>query len=345
MVHCGPDACGGDWMKRYFTTVFIVLAVCLCLGYIGYYYNLSAIQIRLVGSKDKTEEHSLKYHFVLIAQDTNDSFWQSIKNGAQLAAKKHNAALEYNGTLINDESESLAYLNVAIASHVDGIVVYVTDEMAFTPLINKAVAQGIPVITIESDDKNSKRQAFVGPDNYAVGNSEGNLIAMNMHGVSNVAMIIGGNYARNNGSRTNLLNGFNDRIKDDAWIQVKTIQITNTGYFAAENLIRDILNQYPEVNTIVSTDYDDTLEILQVFNDLNKEGDYTLIGYGNTQKIRDYIKNGDIFGSVYEDSENTGYKSIENLIASLSNQDVPSFVDTGIYTITRGNLLTYPQGS
>ena len=49
--------------------------------------------------------------------------------------------------------EQMMYLDIAIASKVDGIVTHVLDEEKFTPLINRAVDSGIPVITVEAEAK------------------------------------------------------------------------------------------------------------------------------------------------------------------------------------------------
>jgi ribose transport system substrate-binding protein len=328
-------------MNKYIKILLIVLFTALVLGFAGYSYNLSVIQIKLAGANDNSDAPPLKYHFALIAQDMGDSFWQSVKAGAERAAKKYDAAIEFNGSMIRDESTELDYLNIAIVSHVDGIIVYVTDKAKFTPLIDKAVEMGIHVITIESDDNDSKRDAFVGPNSYTAGYYQGNLVTEASNGVSNVAMVIGGNYAGNDDAKDSLLSGFSDSIRDHTNITLVTEQDTNAGYFGAETIIRKIISEYPQVNTVVCTGNDDTLEIMQVLIDLNKEKDITVIGYNNSQQIRDYIKNNDIYGSVYEDSSETGYQSVESLVQSINGKKPPSFIDTGVYTITRNNLVSY----
>lgn len=326
--------------------MLVVLFSSLCLGFIGYSYNLNEIQIRLVGSKANGNDAPLHYHFVLIAQDMGDSFWQSVKTGAGNAGSQYSAAVEFMGSMIQDENEELKALNIAIASHADGIVVYVTDQDKFTPLIDKAVSQGIPVITIESDDKGSNRSAYVGPNSYMAGLNEGNLIIESASGgAATVAVIVGGNYVGNNDATDSLLRGFSDGINASPKIKLQTVEYSNADYFSAETIIRNILSKYPDVDTVVCTGADDTLEIVQVLIDLNRENGITVIGYSNTPQIRDYIKKDDIYGSVYEDPKDTGFQSIEKLVQRLDGQKIPSFVDTGVYTITRNNLVSYPAGS
>lgn len=332
-------------MKRSLKILLIILVASLCLGFFGYSYNLSEIQIRLVGGDKKSADKPLKYHFMMIAQDMGSDFWQAVKAGMQSAADQYGAAVEYNGSMIKDENEELDYLDIAIASHVDGLIVYVTDGSKFTPLINKAVSAGIHVVTIESDDKDSLRDTYVGPNSYMAGYNEGNLVAQASSGsAANVAVIVGGNYAGNNDAQDSLMRGFKDSIKDYHNIDMQTVQVTNPSYFSAETIIRNILSSFPHVNTVVCTGADDTLEVVQVLIDLNKESSITVIGYSNTLQIRDYIKKSDIYGSVYENPKDTGYQSIESLVKSLNGDKAPSYIDTGIYTVTRSNLVSYPAG-
>ncbi|MDR3552545.1 MAG: substrate-binding domain-containing protein [Clostridia bacterium] len=331
-------------MNRYLRIALAMLAICLCFCFVGFAYNFNEIQPRIGNGENDSQAKPKRYHFVLIAQNLDDSFWKSVRAGAESAGAKLNAAIEYNGAVISDEEEELRYFNIAIASHVDGIAVYVTDQSKFTPLIDKAVGEGIRVITIESDVKKSKRQAFVGPDSYKAGFSQGNLIVENAIGTTKVAIVIGGNYAGNADARASLLAGFRQATTGKSSISLDTIQTVSSEYFGAERIIRGILNEHPEVNMVVSTDADDTLEIVQVLIDLNKENNVRVVGYSNSQQIRNYIMNGNLLGSVYENSSGTGYACIANLVDSINEKTIPSFVDTGVYTITRINLVSYTSG-
>jgi ribose transport system substrate-binding protein len=332
-------------MKRCLKITLIMLCAVLFLGFAGYSYVLGDIQWKLAGGGAQVGGEPLKYHFVLIAQDMGDTFWQSVKTGAQSAGEKYGAAIEFNGSMIKDVEAELEYLDIAIASRVDGIVVYVTDEARFAPLIDKAVRHGIRVITIESDAEGSRRDAFVGPNSYMVGYNEGKLVQQASTGRSVVAVIVGGNYAGNRDARTSLLKGFQDSIGGHPGVTLGPVQDSDTGYFGAETIIRNILNEHPEVNTVVCTGLDDTLEIVQVLIDLNRESDITVIGYNNTPQIREYIKNNNIYGSVYENPKGSGYQSVESLVQCINGTKPPSFIDTGVYTITRSNLVSYPAGS
>ncbi len=327
-------------MKKILRAALVFLFAGLLLGFALYSYRLNEIQINLVSGSDKGGP-VLKYRFMMIAQDMGSTFWQQVRSGAEIAGEEYAAAIEFSGSMIRDEEAALELMNIAIASRVDGIVVYVTDDSNFTPLIDKAVSMGIHVVTIESDDKNSMRHTFVGPNSYTAGYYGGNLVEEATDGQANAAIIIGGNYACNNDAKISLLKGFDDSALTSPSIRYQPFEPSNAGYFAAETVIRQIVIDHPEINTVVCTDLDDTLEAVQVLIDLNKESDVTVIGYGNTPQIREYIKNSNLYGSVYEDPKETGYQSIKRLVQSITGQNPPSSISTGVFTITRDNLVSY----
>jgi ribose transport system substrate-binding protein len=61
----------------------------------------------------------------------------------------------------------------AVAANVDGIAVSPIEASAFAPVIDGAIAKGIPVITFDSDCESSQRLAYIGTNNYEAGKQAG----------------------------------------------------------------------------------------------------------------------------------------------------------------------------
>ena len=125
----------------------------------------------------------------MIYQDVDDSVWFSIKKGVEKAAKAFNVAVEFNSSSTVNGYEMLKYLDIAVASKVDGIITYVWDEEQISPLIDRAVNQGIPVITIGRDVKESNRTAFIGVNTYDYGIQLGRMIVAATRGQGEVAIV------------------------------------------------------------------------------------------------------------------------------------------------------------
>jgi ribose transport system substrate-binding protein len=90
------------------------------------------------------------------------------KLGMREAGELLGVKTEYVGPTGNNWSEMIADFETAISKRPGGIVV-VGFEDALVPVINKAVEQGIPVVTVDADLPRSKRVAFVGTGNYNAG--------------------------------------------------------------------------------------------------------------------------------------------------------------------------------
>ena len=81
----------------------------------------------------------------------SDAFWTQIQTGAQEAAAKDNVNFEYAGS--GQIPEQSNFIQNAIDSKVDGIIVTLPDAVALGPVVQKAVAAGIPVVAINAGDR------------------------------------------------------------------------------------------------------------------------------------------------------------------------------------------------
>jgi len=320
----------------------VVILVFIFIFLIGYSINYFQINLLEANSLLKESSSKIDYHFIVIAQNTDDSYWQTVREGCFDAASEFNVAVEFNGPRFTNMDEQVKYFKMAVASRVDGIVTHVLDEEVFTPLIDEATEAGIPVITIETDAKNSKRKAFVGTNTYNLGGEAGKLVLESVGDEAVIGIIIKSFNGTSENVPQNLrVAGFKDTLKDAPNAIIKTIQSSGAGLFSAEEVTRQILYNYPEVNTIICTNVKDTICAAQIVVDLNKVGQVTIIGYGDAPEILRYIEKGVIYGTVAANPYEMGYESIRSLVEYKKKFMTSSYVDTGARVITARNLEEY----
>ena len=80
----------------------------------------------------------------------NDPFWSVVKNGVDLAAEHTGANVEYRAPETFDMVAMSQLIDAAVNQEPDGIVVSIPDGDALGPSIERAVAAGIPVISMNS---------------------------------------------------------------------------------------------------------------------------------------------------------------------------------------------------
>ncbi|WP_439123323.1 sugar ABC transporter substrate-binding protein [Marivita sp.] len=80
----------------------------------------------------------------------NDPFWSVVKNGVDLAAEHTGANVEYRAPETFDMVAMAQLIDAAVNQEPDGLVVSIPDGDALGPSIERAVAAGIPVISMNS---------------------------------------------------------------------------------------------------------------------------------------------------------------------------------------------------
>ena len=116
-----------------------------------------------------------RYVMITHTQGT-DPFWPVVEKGGRDAARHVGATLEYNFDVSGDMAAMAALIEAAAASEPDGIIVSLPDPAALGPAIKSAVADGIPVVTINSGLESSAELGalmHVGQPEYDAGMAAG----------------------------------------------------------------------------------------------------------------------------------------------------------------------------
>ena len=106
----------------------------------------------------------------------SDPFWSVVKNGVTQAAEDTKITVDYRAPETFDMVAMAQLIDAAVNQNPKGIVVSVPDADALGPSIEKAVAAGIPVITMNSGSDVSKKLGallHVGQDEYEAGKTAG----------------------------------------------------------------------------------------------------------------------------------------------------------------------------
>ncbi|NIX75770.1 sugar ABC transporter substrate-binding protein [Microvirga terricola] len=106
----------------------------------------------------------------------NDPFWSVVKNGVTAAGKDMNVQVDYRAPETFDMVAMGQLIDAAINQKPAGLIVSIPDASALGPSIKKAVAAGIPVISMNSGSDVSKGLGallHVGQDEADAGRAAG----------------------------------------------------------------------------------------------------------------------------------------------------------------------------
>ena len=116
-------------------------------------------------------------HIIVVSHgQANDPFWSVVKNGVVAGAKDMGVAVDYRAPETFDMVAMSQLIDAAVNQKPSGLIVSIPDASALAPSIKKAVAAGIPVISMNSGSDVSKSLGallHVGQDEETAGKAAG----------------------------------------------------------------------------------------------------------------------------------------------------------------------------
>ncbi|MDD3705183.1 MAG: substrate-binding domain-containing protein [Clostridiaceae bacterium] len=218
-----------------------------------------------------------------MAQNSVDPFWNEVMQGIQDSAEDNNVVVEYNAPRFNNPKEELQFMDIAIISKVDGIITHVPGGIGFTDIIDKAYDNGIPVITIENDDSESKRYAFAGTNSFELGSEAARLLIEATDANAKVAVILNGDLEQDAIEHNLKMNGFISTLKEYPNMNIVKTYTSKMGILSAEEITQTIIDSNNGVNAIFTASSADTLGSAQLIVDRSRVGKIILVGYGNSE--------------------------------------------------------------
>jgi len=117
-----------------------------------------------------------KYILVSHAPDS-DSWWNTVKNGIELAGKQMGVTVEYRNPPTGDLADMARIIQQAAASNPNGIITTLSDYDVLSGPIRDAVDRGINVIIMNSGTPEQAREVgalmYVGQPEYDAGHAAG----------------------------------------------------------------------------------------------------------------------------------------------------------------------------
>jgi len=318
--------------KKWLAGVFVLFTV-LAYLFIGFAHQsgkMGSIVQELHGHPGNLGH---RYHIVLIEQERYHPYWEMVEKGAEKAAEKYGIDIEFTGPVRNNMDEQINLLEKAIAARVDAIIVQGLNGERFTPVIDKAVQRGIPVVTIDTDAPASRRLAYVGTDNEAAGESLGRLVVQTTGGSGKIGVIIGSEVAENQLQR---LNGLKNIVKGYENLEIVDVRSSNISHMEAIQQAADMLRIHPEINIMVGTSSTDALGVLQAAKSLKRDS-LTIIGFDNQEDTLAAILRGEIKATIAQEPYLMGETAVRLLNDHFQGKTLYPAYYTGVKVLDKHN--------
>jgi ribose transport system substrate-binding protein len=309
----------------------------------------AALVLPLIGCGS---QHSADEKYFLIATLTKVPYWQEAQAGVRHAATQMQVRAQMVGPETFDPKGQHDQFVDLLKQKPTGILISVSDPSQVQGDIDAAIAQGIPVITMDSDAPLSKRLMFIGTDNYKAGVMGAKVAASKLQGKGNVVVFT----MPEQPNLIDRLRGYRDTFA--AYPQIKITEIVDMkgdpgiSFDKTEELVEKKAN----VDAFVCLEARSCAEVADVLVRKSVPGKI-IVSMDTDERVLLDIQKGLITATVAQKPFTMAYLGIKTLddlhhhplpsLATNWSQDfsspIPSFIDTGATLIDKSNVDGFIQ--
>src|SRR5947199_6172078 len=295
--------------------------------------------------------HDADEKYFLISANIKIPYWEMAGAGLSKAASDLKVRSKFDGPDGYDPKAEQEALQKAIQQKATGILISVVDPALMKDDIDRAIASGIPVITIDSDAPTSKRLFFIGTNNYDAGLAGGKRLVQELKGKGNVAVFT-------MPSQSNLkerLHGYKDAIEGTQVKLAQTIDIKGDPRIAFDTATQMLASDKKEhIDAFVCLEALSGKEIATVLQNNGIKG-RTIIAMDTDPETLDWVQKGVIAATISQKPYTMAYVGLKMLddlhhsqLGNLNSDwardsfsPVPAFIDTGSALVDKSNVEAF----
>jgi simple sugar transport system substrate-binding protein len=248
------------------------------------------------------------FRFVVVTHgQAADPFWSVVKNGVDQAAKDMGVSVEYQAPARFDMVAMSQLIDAAVATNPDGLVVSIPDANALGPAIKRAVAAGIPVISINSGSDVAQSLGIlthVGQTEFEAGQGGGT--QMGAAGVKHALCV---NQEVGNAALDLRCNGFKDTIsKAGATVDVLAVDLANPT--DSQQRITAAVTADPTIDGIMTLGPTGAAPALAALTQMGKLGTIKLATFDLSPEVLTAISQGNMLFAIDQQQYEQGYLPI-----------------------------------
>jgi ribose transport system substrate-binding protein len=280
----------------------------------------------------------------MIAKESANPVFASSRIGAEQAAEDLGKANGFKITIdwltpnTQDGQVQAQRIAQAVNDGADYILISCSDASKVNGAINDAVAKGVPVMTFDSDAPDSKRFAFYGADDTAVGTQVmDELEALSPNTPLNVAVLAGGQNAPNLQKRSAGVLAEAKKFKN-----VKIVGVFNhleTPADAAQEVIKDD-GAHPEINAWAMIG---GWPLFSTALMTMSPSQYKIVAVDALPQELPYVESGLAPVLLAQPVYDWGYKSVGFIVDKINGKTVPTINKMELTKVTKDTLGAWAQ--
>lgn len=242
-----------------------------------------------------------------IPKQINNPYEVIADDGGLAAIKEFKGEGKAVGPSDAGASSQVQYINTLTTQHQDAIVIAANDPNAVVPYLKRAMAQGIKVVTFDSDCAPDGRQIFVNQANAeGIGRSQIQLVAKLMGGEGEFAILSATPNATN---QNTWIKWMKEELKKPEYAKIKLVKIAYGDDDDQKSFVetQGLLQAYPNLKAIVAPTTVGIAAAARYISTSSSKGKVTVTGLGTPNQMREFVKNGTVKAFQLWDPGQLGY--------------------------------------
>ena len=319
--------------------IVLVLFIATVAGL--FYYREMIKKLGEVREEEFTEYPRL---YAYIAEDPDSQLSNRIYKEIAEYAVENDCYVEMTGQNLSTSYSKADRMNIAISSKVDGIILEGDDSKETAELIDKATANGIPVVTVLSDCQTSSRKSFVGLNNFSLGSEYGEELAaigeMNKKYPLTALILLD----RDDGNADDIIHAAIQQSVTGRLIKLTSAVVDTSTPFTSEESVMNILDGLDTIPDVIICLNDRTTEsAIQCIVEKNLVGKTTILGYYDSDTILKAIDRGSVYATFAIETKTVAKQCVNALNEYNNTGFVSEYNPANYILINRQNVSDYTR--
>ena len=295
-------------------------------------------------------QHDVQEKYFFVSANTKIPYWQEAAAGFNRAAVQMHVHAEFVGPETYDPKAQHEQFQDVLKQKPTGILVSASAPGLLNNDIDAAIAQGVPVIAVDSDAPDSKRLFFIGTDNYKAGVMGARIIAKGLAGKGNVVVFTIPEQA----NLKDRLRGYTDVFAEHPQIKVTEVINEHGDPGVVFDHTMEMVEKGAKVDAFACLTAIDGPEVAEVLGRKNVTGKL-VVAMDTDPRTLEGIQKGLITATIGQKPFTMAYLGarmlddlhhhpLESLTVNWvqdSFSPIPTFVDTGATVIDKSNVESF----
>ncbi len=278
----------------------------------------------------------------VIVKATDSQFWQAMLAGAQAAGHDWGVQVGlFGATSEADVSDQVSLVENSISRNVDAIVLAASSSQALNGVIDRARAQGIKVITVDTKVTTTS-DGFIGTDNSKAGAQAADRLGETLQkkGITSGGILIESSVAgvqtivdRDAGFQTELQARF-------PGLKIIAHRYNNNDTPTALSQVNDAISANPNLVGIYADNNVSGDGVAQSLQENNAQNRIVAVGFDSDPQEIGALKNGTLQAIVVQNPYFFGYQGVVAAAMSAEGRFAPPSLDPGAVLVDASNMNT-----